>query len=117
MGVGTGRRPTHRMFRASRTRIMALVLAVNLLVTPSLAGAESAGGRFQEGWAEDAAFSTLDVLLLRPFGMGRMLAGAVLFVPVTMIWPPAYKETFDQFVQEPYEYTIEREIGQDIAGI
>ena len=64
--------------------------------------------------AEDLGPKAFDALVLRPIGGVRLVMGAALWVPVTLIWPPLYKENFEQFVSEPATCLIDRSLGEDL---
>jgi len=64
--------------------------------------------------AEDLGPKAFDALVLRPIGGVRLVVGAALWVPVTLIWPPLYRENFEQFVSEPATCLIDRSLGEDL---
>lgn len=72
-----------------------------------------------------ATAKTVDVLLLRPLGAARLLIGAALLVPTSVLIAVGAAMTQDgsyfalsanQLVVEPYEFLIERPLGEDLSG-
>lgn len=73
-----------------------------------------------DGWR-----STVDLVLLRPLGVGRIVVGSVLLIPSTLINAiglplgqdtGVFAEDLDRFVIEPVEYTFQRPVGEDLVG-
>ncbi|MBW2422631.1 MAG: hypothetical protein JRG86_00185 [Deltaproteobacteria bacterium] len=95
---------THRKFRSQRRRALLLVLVLVLLASP--AQAENAAAR--------AALSTVDVLVLRPVGLGATVAGTLFYtvmLPLSLLTggEPQAREVW---VLQPFAETFERPLGE-----
>lgn len=74
----------------------------------------------------EVAASTVDLFVLRPLGIGRLLVGFSVLMPMSslinvMVLPIAqdttvFREDWDRMVVEPKEYTFDRAIGEDLVG-
>lgn len=70
----------------------------------------------------------VDITVLRPIGTARLLIGLTVGLPFAttinaLAWPidrdmkgEMFKDDWDKYVVEPWEYTFEREVGEDLAG-
>lgn len=120
------------------TRLLATLatgMAVATAPVPALALDEAAGGTIDRSMADtlEPAFEIwrgfVDITILRPFGTARLLTGAFVGLPFATVinalaWPidrdengTVFKEDWDRYVVEPWEYTFEREVGEDLAGV
>lgn len=105
-------------FRTTSTRpriswIVPLALWLSLvgaIVEPRAARAAS------EGPVRRTTSVAVDLVLLRPLGLVRLIAGSVLLAPTTLMWPPSYRENVEIFVLEPNDYLFRRPLGEDLAG-
>lgn len=59
---------------------------------------------------------TYDALILRPMSGFALLVGGVLFIPAVMLGSmngsDGMSETWETFVERPYEATVDRELGE-----
>lgn len=68
----------------------------------------------------------VDIFVLRPLGTVRLVVGTVVAMPFSTVinaagWPISrdsslFKDDFDKFIVEPWEYSFERRVGEDLAG-
>ena len=61
----------------------------------------------------DPALIAFDILLIRPFGIGSILAGSFIFA---VAYPFSYltgetRMTYEKLIKEPVKYTFKRRIG------
>ncbi len=93
---------------AARTRQLALALTAFVAFFVPLAPTAAAEPAAEPGeWV-------LEILLLRPLGFMRIIAGVPFFavsVPFVAFREGGVEESWDFFVDEPVESTFEREIG------
>lgn len=121
--VGGTHRPTRpRPFEApdapdrpAAARAARALALVGALFALAAAGAPPAWALEEEHWSTRLPATGFDLAVLRPLGAFRLLAGAALWVPVTAMWPPLYRENYRQFVRDPFDYLILRELGRDYA--
>lgn len=116
--------------RYSSQPVAALIAGAMLATTglPSIAQAAESDSSFFETSLEqvsDVWRSTVDIAVLRPLGVGRLVLGGVLLVPSTIFNlagmpfgrdPAVFTEDFDRFLVEPAEYTFTRPVGEDLVG-
>lgn len=105
------------MMRLSLRFLAPIVLACALLAAPSPVLAAEGGVKVGEIAAE---------VPIRILATVRLLAGSVVFVPsaafaavpsaIDRTWSPL-QETFQLHVGDPWEYLVERPIGEDIGGV
>lgn len=59
---------------------------------------------------------TFDVVVLRPLGAFATVAGGVMSIPAALLAAPSgrrgFEETWNVFVEPPYESTFERPLGE-----
>lgn len=124
-----GNRVARRAGRLGTVVIAGAMLAAGTSLAPQSASAldEDGGADFMttmepvfDGWR-----STVDLTVLRPLGIGRIVVGSVLLIPSTLFNAIAlplgqdtsvFAEDLDRFVIEPVEYTFQRPIGEDLVG-
>jgi len=95
---------THRRFRSQRRRALLLALVLALLASPAQA----------ENVAADVALSTVDVLVLRPIGLGATVAGALFYtvmLPVSLL-AGSEPQAREVWVLQPYADTFQRSLGE-----
>ena len=65
---------------------------------------------------QSVADKTYDAVLLRPLAAFGLVVGGVMFVPAIMLGvmngPDGMKETWNVFVEHPYEQTFDRPLGE-----
>jgi hypothetical protein len=105
-------------------RVATLIAGALIASAPFSAAAEP-----KSGWdwqrVNDGMLSAIDIAVLRPLGMGRIVIGAALLVPMSLFNaialpigrdPSIFQEDVERFIVEPVEYTFDRPIGEDLAG-
>ncbi len=107
----------------------ALVTSAILVTTPLAAVAADDQPSLME--RAEPAFAVwrggVDIFILRPLGMLRLVVGTVVAMPFSTAinaagWPISrdsslFKDDFDKFIVEPWEYSFERRVGEDLAGL
>lgn len=107
---------------ATTTAMTTAILAVSVAL-PATAIAEPETTLDAVG---DVAASTVDLFVLRPLSICRLLVGFSVLMPMSslmnvMVLPIAqdttvFREDWDRLVVEPKEYTFDRAIGEDLVG-
>lgn len=97
-----------------------------MAMTPLSAMAEAGdGSRPVTQVLNDGFLTGFDVAVLRPLGIGRMVIGGAILVPMSIINAiglpfgrdtNVFKDDVDRFVVEPAQYTFTRPVGVDLAG-
>lgn len=103
---------------------IAVVIASSMLATaplPAMAQPESTTGeKIVQGM-----LSGLDIALLRPLGVGRIMLGGVMMITTSfmnlVVLPiggdtSVFASDFDRHLVEPTEYVFNRPIGEDLSG-
>lgn len=92
-----------------RNRLVTAALALLLMATPHLAGAQ------QEGTisGDRAADMVVDVVVMRPLGLATTLVGAVLTVVALPFTLPSgsVEASARELIVKPAEYTFKRPLG------
>ena len=125
------RRPT-RLLATLATGVAVATAPTHAFALEDTPAAKGASGRTVEEILEpafDLWRGFVDITVLRPFGTARLLVGGLVGLPFAtvvnaMAWPidrdmngTAFKEDWDRYVVEPWEYTFEREVGESLAGV
>jgi len=58
----------------------------------------------------------IDLIIVRPFTFGQLVLGAVCFVPSAFFAPDAVREPWNIFVQDPFNATFTRPLGEFEEG-
>lgn len=97
-----------RALRQLRHAALVLVLSVAFLAAPAAQADD--GVMSQVGSVGEAAF---DVLILRPLGAAATVGGFGAFLLTAPLLAPSWEIPYgwDNFVVGPYEYTVERPLG------
>jgi len=102
-----------------------LILSVAWLSIASAGSARAAAALPSQAQVTEAAYKTVDVFPIRFGGLLRLIGGSVMLVPATLFStlslpfdrnPDVYRENYELFVVEPFDYTFRRPLGQDLAG-
>lgn len=128
MSPATSRRP--RSF--ARSLLLGSSLLAISSVGPRTAGAETDTASMLSALPAQS----VDLVLLRPLGAVRLVAGALLWVPISLVHAVVdmnkaavaqvglsekpdgvvVRETLDIFVVEPARYVFKRPLGEDLGG-
>ncbi|MEZ4353060.1 MAG: hypothetical protein R3F16_05225 [Myxococcota bacterium] len=123
-----------RSDRAPRSPARAFCLMASLLVL----GPFASGAAHAESATDPAAITAraFDAAVLRPLGAVRLLAGAALWVPISVVQAVGdlaratgapmglssgadgdrIRESFDLFVGDPADYVFTRPLGKDLGS-
>lgn len=122
--------------RRARSLARSLLLGSSLLTIASV-GPRTAGAETNTASMLSALpAQSVDLVLLRPLGAVRLVAGALLWVPVSLVQAVVdmnkaafaqvglsekpdgvvVRETVDIFVVEPARYVFKRPLGEDLGG-
>lgn len=92
-------------------RILAGFAACLILMSAAPSMAEFEGSK-----AESVIAKGIDIALVRPLSAARVVVGAILFLPASLMSAPSGQEGFsgayDIFLAEPVEYAFRRELGE-----
>ena len=109
----TSSMPLRGGMRLVKASALGIALGLSLLVTmPALVTASESSNK------------AVDAMFLRPLGAFRLLFGSVLMVPASVFnlaglpfqGGEIYKESAEIFILEPYRYTFQRPLGENLEG-
>jgi hypothetical protein len=109
------------MIRTALRIVSALALVATLSVQAGPAQAASTASSSHSGVGQyehdsDAMPTLVDMMLVRPLGLGVLAAGTVLMLPVgaftLMTRPTNIKDPFDVLVMEPAKFVFVDPVGQ-----
>lgn len=115
------RRPTR--FLAT----LATGCAVAFAPAPSMAAESEIMDTLEPAFA--AWRGAVDVVVLRPLGTVRLLTGMFVGLPFSvtfnaLAWPidrdtntKVFEDDWELYVVEPWQYTFEREVGEELTGV
>ena len=106
----------------------ALATSAILVTTPLAAAADDQPSLMERAEPVFAVWrGGVDIFILRPLSTLRLVVGTVVAMPFSTAinaatWPISrdsslFKDDFDKFIVEPWEYTFERRVGEDLAGL
>jgi len=105
-------------------RLLAATLATSFALSAAPAPASAAS--FLET-LNTTVSTTVDLVLLRPLGVGRLVFGAGVAMPFSSTLnllglplgqdPKVFVEDWDRYGVEPAEYTFQRRVGKDLPGL
>jgi hypothetical protein len=121
------RKPLVGLYQGRVARpVAAMIAGATIAMTPVSALAEEADSTWIDSEAVNDFFvSAVDIAVLRPGGLARMVVGGALLVPSTLFNvmglpfgrdTSVFEEDVDRFVMEPAEYTFMRPVGEDLVG-
>ncbi|MBW2290586.1 MAG: hypothetical protein JRG90_22600 [Deltaproteobacteria bacterium] len=106
--------------------VAAMIATAAIVMTPLSALAEEGDSIWPDSEeVNDFFVSAVDIAVLRPGGLARIVVGGVLLVPSTLFNvmglpfgrdTSVFKDDVDRFVMEPVEYTFMRPVGVDLVG-
>lgn len=117
-----GRRFAGRGFPLAGTAVLASIFWIGVV---SAGAAQAAAALPSQAQVTEAAYKTVDVFPIRFGGLLRLIGGSVMLVPATLFStlslpfdrdPGVFRDNYEIFVVEPFDYTFRRPLGQDLAG-
>lgn len=103
----------------------ALLLAIAMLGIGSAGASQAAAALPSQAQVTEVAYKAVDVFPIRFGGLLRLIGGSVMLVPATLFStlslpfdrnPAVFRDNYELFVVEPFDYTFRRPLGQDLAG-
>jgi len=101
-----------------RSRAVVVVLALGI----ACAAGPGQAARASNAEVAGVAYKAVDVFPIRFGGFLRLVAGSALLVPATILStlslpldrnPGIYRDYYELLVQEPFDYTFRRPLGED----